>query len=276
VYVVTPGYLRAMGTRLHGRDFTWDDGPKSENVIMINKSYANFMAGYANWPNGDAVGQVLENGKQVMRVVGVADDVHEESTEGEAGWQIYYPATQADPTGAQLVVRTTLPPATLANSVLRTLRELNPNQPAAEFKPIKRLVERANSGREFFMMLVGAFAGLGLLLAALGIYGLISYSVTRRTQEIGIRMALGASGRRVLADVMGGTLRLAIWGIALGTATSLALTRIITSMLFETPPWDVSTYVAVVFVLFVVAAVSGYIPAFRASRMDAMVALRTD
>jgi predicted permease len=276
VYVVTPGYLRAMGTGLQGRDFTWDDGPKSENVIMINRAFAKFLAGYAKWPNGDAVGQVLQSGKNLLRVVGVVDDVHEENTEGEAGWQIYYPALQADPAGAQLVVRTTLPPASLANSVLRTLRELNPNQPAAEFKPIKRLVEHANSGREFFMMLVGAFAGLGLLLAALGIYGLISYSVTRRTQEIGIRMALGASSHRVLSDVMGGTMRLAVWGIALGTATSLALTRIITSMLFETPPWDVSTYVAVVFVLFVVAAVSGYIPAFRASRLDAMVALRTD
>ncbi len=265
-----------MGTGLHGRDFSWDDGPHSKNVVMINKAYANFLANYAHWPNGDAVGQVLTIGKQEMEVVGVADDVHEENTEGEAGWQIYYPSLQAGPSGAQLVVRTTLPPATLGSSVMRTLRELNPKQPAAEFKPIKRLVEHANSGRQFFMMLVGAFAGLGLLLAALGIYGLISYSVTRRTQEIGIRMALGASSHRVLSDVMGGTMRLAIWGIALGTATSLALTRIITSMLFETPPWDVSTYVAVVFVLFVVAAVSGYIPAFRASRLDAMVALRTD
>jgi predicted permease len=277
VYVVTPGYLRAMGTRVRGRDFTWDDGPKRENVVMINRAFSNFLAGYTHWPNNDALGQVLDGGNNAnIRVVGVVDDVHEESTEGEPGWQIYYPVTQADPSGAQLVVRTTLPPAVLASSVMRTLRELNPNQPNAEFKPIKRLVEHANSGREFFMMLVGTFAGLGLLLAALGIYGLISYSVTRRTQEIGIRMALGASGHRVLADVMGGTMRLAIWGIALGTATSLALTRIITSMLFETPPWDVSTYAAVVFVLFVVAAVSGYIPAFRASRMDAMVALRAD
>ncbi len=277
VYVITPGYLRAMGTRIKGRDFTWDDGPKSENVVMINKSYANFLAGYTHWPNNDALGQVLDGGNNAnIRVVGVVDDVHTESTEGEGGWQIYYPTTQAGPSGAQLVVRTTLPPATLASSVMRTLRELNPNQPAAEFKPIKMLVAHANSEREFFMMLVGAFAGLGLLLAALGIYGLISYSVTRRTQEIGIRMALGASSGRVLTDVMGGTMRLAIWGIALGTATSLAFARIITSMLFETPPWDVSTYMAVVFVLFVVAAVSGYIPAFRASRLDAMVALRTD
>jgi len=274
--VITPGYLRAMGTGLRGRDFTWDDAPHRENVVMINRAFANYLEGFTHWPNGDALGQLLNGGESDMRVVGVVDDVHEENTEGEPGWQIYYPTTQASPVGAQLAIRTTLPPAVLASSVMRTLRELNPKQPAAEFRPIRRLVEHANSGREFFMMLVGAFAGLGLLLAALGIYGLISYSVTRRTQEIGIRMALGASSGRVLTDVMGGTLRLAVWGIALGTATSLALTRIITSMLFETPPWDVSTYVSVVFVLFVVAAVSGYIPAFRASRLDAMVALRTD
>ena len=103
-----------------------------------------------------------------MRIVGVADDVHEESVEGETGWQIYYPATQQNPNGAELVVRTTLPPATLASSVMGMLREMNPKQPAAEFKPIQMLVDHANSPRRFFMLLVAAFATLGLLLAALG------------------------------------------------------------------------------------------------------------
>ncbi len=277
VYVVTPGYLRAMGTRLRGRDFTWDDGPKSENVVMINRAYANFLAGYAHWPNNDATGQLLANGgERDLRVVGVADDVHEESTEGETGWQIYYPATQASPTGAQLVIRTTLPPAALASGVLRALRDLNRNQPAAEFRPIQTLVDHANSPRRFFMLLVASFAGLGLLLAALGIYGLISYSVTRQTQEIGIRMALGASAGRVVSQVMGGTLLLAVWGIALGTVASLGVARVIATLLFGTSPWDAATYGLVVSVLFAVAGISGYIPALRASRLDAMVALRTN
>ena len=108
VYVVTPGYLRAMGTGLRGRDFTWDDGPKSANVVMINESFARFLAGYAHWQNGDAVGEMLSgSGTGDARVVGVVDDVHEENVEGDAGWQIYYPATQTTPNEAQLVLRTT-------------------------------------------------------------------------------------------------------------------------------------------------------------------------
>ncbi len=151
------------------------------------------------------------------RVVGVVDDVHEETVEGGTGSQIYYPATQQGPSGAQLVVRTSLPPATLAASVLRALRELNPKQPSAEFRPIQTIVDRAVSPRRFFMLLVAAFAGLGLVLAALGIYGVISYSVTQQAQAIGIRMALGASVGHVQRKVLGGTLRLAMAGMALGT-----------------------------------------------------------
>jgi len=160
VYVVTQGYLRAMGTGLRGRDFAWSDGPKSEAVVMINQSFARFLANYAHWPNGDAVGQLLNDGpNHDLRVIGVVDDVHEENVDGETGWQIYYPATQSDPSGAELVIRTTLPPVVLANTVLRTLRDLNPRQPLAEFIPIQSLVDHANSPRRFFMFLVAAFAG---------------------------------------------------------------------------------------------------------------------
>ena len=216
VYVITPGYMRAMGTGIRGRDFTWDDTPKSTNVVMINRNYARFLANYANWPGGSAVGQLLASGKQDLLVVGVVDDVHEEGTEGDAGWQIYYPVTQNFPNAAQLVIRTTLPPASMATSVITALRELNPKQPAAEFRPIQALVDHANSSRQFFMLLVATFASLGLLLASLGIYGVISYSVTQRTQEIGIRMALGATMAQVQRSVIAKTLRLALTGIAVG------------------------------------------------------------
>lgn len=276
VYVVTPGYLRAMGTRVLGREFTWDDGPKSEQVVMIDKAFAHFLAEYAPWPNGDALGQVLDTGGAGARIVGIVDDVHEEAVEGETGWQIYYPATQRNPNGAELVIRTTLPPSVLATSVLRTLRDLNPKQPAAEFRPIQMLVDHANSPRRFFMLLVAAFAGLGLLLAALGIYGVISYSVTQRTQEIGIRMALGSGMGRVQMDVIGRTLRLAVAGVVLGTVASLAISRLIASLLFDTSPWDLTTFAGMVVALVVVCALSGYIPARRASRISPMVALRAN
>jgi len=275
VYVVTPGYLRAMGTGIRGRDFTWDDGPKSQNVVMIDKALANYLAGLAKWPNGDALGQMLDTGGG-SRIVGVVDDVREESTEDATGWQIYYPFTQQSPTGAQLVLRTTLPPATLAGSVLRTLREINPKQPIADFRPIQALVIHANSSRQFFMLLVAAFAALGIVLAALGIYGVISYSVTQRTQEIGIRMALGATASEVQRSVIVKTLRLALVGIVAGAVASLVVSRTVAALLFNTRSNDPITFAAMVVLIGAVALLAGYIPARRASRVNPMVALRNN
>jgi predicted permease len=269
VYVITPGFIHALGIRLHGRDFTWADGPHSERVVLINASAARVY-----WPGEDAVGKILMRGTEQDRVVGVVDDVHEENVEGGAGSQIYYPATQQGPAGAQLVVRTSLPPAALATSVLHALRDLNPEQPAAEFRPIRTIVDRAVSPRRFFMLLVAAFAGLGMLLAALGIYGVISYSVAQKTQEIGVRMALGASAGRVRRGVILNTLRLALAGIVVGTAASVASARLIASLLFATSPWDVTTYAGVMLSLIAVALISGYLPARRASGIDPMTALR--
>jgi ABC-type antimicrobial peptide transport system permease subunit len=202
--------------------------------------------------------------------------VHEETTEGDAGWQIYYPQTQAAPVGAELVLRSTQPASVTSGAVLQALRTLNPNQTAAELRPMQTFVDHANSPRRFFMFLVGAFAALGLLLAALGIYGVISYSVTRQTQEIGIRMALGATMGRVQRQVLAGTLRLSCIGILLGAVASLAVARLIASLLFATSPWDFATYFGVAAALLAVAVVSGYLPARRASRIDPMVALRAN
>jgi predicted permease len=276
VYVVTPGYLRAMGTRIQGRDFTWDDGPKSQGVVMIDKAFAKYLAGLANWPNGNAIGQMLDTGGNGTRIVGVVDDVHEETTEGDSGWQIYYPFIQAGPNQAQLVLRTTLPPASLAGNVLRTLRDINPKQPAAEFKPIQSLVNHANSSRQFFMLLVAAFATLGILLAALGIYGVISYSVTQRTQEIGIRMALGASRSIVVGSVLSRTLRLAVIGIGVGAVASLLVSRAISALLFNTAPTDPFAFGGMVVLIGMVALLAGYLPARRASHVNPMVALRNN
>jgi hypothetical protein len=179
VYVVTPGFIRAMGIRPHGgRDFTWDGGPKCERVVMINASAARRY-----WPGEDAVGKVLMRGDEQDRVVGVVDDVHEVSVEGGSGAQIYYPTTQQQPDWVQLVIRSSVPPASLGPRVLRVLRQINPNQPATEFQPIGTIVDRANSARRFFMLLVGIFAGLGAQLAALG--DLRSYLLFRSTEKQG-------------------------------------------------------------------------------------------
>jgi predicted permease len=277
VYVVSSGYLRAMGTRLRGRDFNWGDRTDTQGVVVIDESYAKFLASYAHWPNNDPVGQMLDDGStKGLMVVGVADDVHAESVEGENGWQIYYPATQNFATGSQLVIRTSLPPAQLATSVMSLLREMNPKQPAVEFKPIQMLVDHSNSPRRFFLVLVGGFAMLGLLLAALGIYGVISYSVTRQTCEIGIRMALGSSAGRVQREVLTGTLKLALWGIVVGCAASMFASRLISSLLFGTSAGDVATYAGMSALLLIVAGLSGYIPARRASRISPLVALRAN
>jgi predicted permease len=271
VYVITPGFIHAMGIRLHGRDFTWADGPHSERVVLINASAARVY-----WPGEDAVGKILMRDQEEDRVVGIVDDVHEETVESGAGSQIYYPATQQGPAGAQLIIRTSLPPATLAAIVLHALRELNPNQPAAEFRPIRTIVDRAVSPRRFFILLVAAFATLGLLLAALGIYGVISYSVTQRTQEIGIRMALGATTSHVQLSVIARTLRLTLIGIATGTIASLIVARAIAALLFDTTPTDPVTFAAVILTLATVALFAGYFPARRASHIDPMVALRNN
>jgi predicted permease len=272
VFIVSPGYLKAIGMRLlEGRDVAWSDGPKSQNVVIINQTVANKL-----WPGQDAIGRIALAGGAEARVIGVIADVRESSVEGDPGWQMYLPATQSGPEGAQLVVRTQLPPDVLASSVMATLRQMNPGQPATEFRPIQGLVDHAVSPRRFFVLLVDIFAGLGLLLASLGIYGVISYSVTQRTQEIGIRMALGASRWNVQFSVIWKTLRLVLLGMVVGLVASFAAARLIATLLFGTAASDPATFGAVILVLTAVALVAGYIPAWRASRINPMIALRNN
>jgi predicted permease len=272
VYLVTPGYLKAMGMRLvGGRDFSWDDTPESQPVIVINQAAAR-----REWPGEDAVGKLAyATGKTPDRVIGVIADVRESGLEQQSSPEIYVPMTQnSDVEGATLVIRSRVDPNTLAASIRATLRSLNSSQPATELRPLQSLVDHAVSPRRFFVLLVGVFATLGILLAALGIYGVISYSVTQRTQEIGVRMALGASRGRVQRAVLAQTLRLAIGGLAAGTLASVLAARLIASLLFATSPWDPVAYVAMTAFLLAVALLSGYFPARRASKIQPMTALR--
>ena len=268
VYVVTPGYLQVMGMRLRrGRDISWRDGPNTEHSIVINEAAAR-----REWPGQDPVGRLVGSGD--ARVVGVISDVRESSLEEQAGAQIYVPITQFQPEGTELVVRTRLPISALEPAVMSTLRSLNPGQPRTEFRAIQQIVDHAVSPRRFLVLLVSAFAGFGLILASLGIYGVISYSVAQQSQEIAIRMALGATAGRVQLGVGARTLRVALIGIGIGSVASFAAARGIASLLFGTEPTDPAIFAATIALLGAVALLAGRIPARRASRIDPMAVLR--
>jgi putative ABC transport system permease protein len=272
VYMVSPGYLNAIGLRLiEGRDIAWSDVDGKQPVVILNQEVARRF-----WPGEDPIGRMVHVNDKEARVIGVVADVRQSGAEKKIGWQMYLPAMQWQPEGANLVVRTKLPPDALAGTVMKTLRSIDPAQPATEFKPIELLVDHAVSPRKFFALLVSIFAEFGLLLATLGIYGVISYTVAQQTQEIGIRIALGATQGRVLRGVLTKTMRLAIFGIVLGTVASLILGRWIAALLYGTRPTDPVTFAATIVIMAGVALIAGYIPARRASRIDPMVALRTN
>jgi len=176
----------------------------------------------------------------------------------------------------ELVVRTSLPPGTMAASFRGALRQVDPNLPISEFRTLQGLVDRAVSPRWFLVLLLAGFAGFALLLASLGIYAVVSYSVSQRVQEIGIRMALGASARDVRRGVLVRTLVLAAFGLVLGMAGTRVLSGALASLLFGITSSDPATFVAMGVLLTGVAAVAGYVPARRASRIDPMAALRSN
>ena len=271
VYVVTPGYLETMGMRLRdGRDISWRDGPGTEQAIIVNEAAAR-----REWPGQDPVGRLVYGvGRGESRVVGVISDVRESSLEERASPQVYIPITQFEPEGAELVVRTSLPISTVEPAILSALRSLNPGQPRTQFRTIQHIVDHAVSPRRFLVLLVTAFSMFGLLLATLGIYGVISYSVTRQSQEIGIRMALGATPARVQLDVVAQTLRLTLTGIAVGVAASFIVGEGDRRLLFGTAPTDPVVFAAMMALLCAVALLAGQVPARRASRIDPIAVLR--
>jgi predicted permease len=275
VRIVTPGYLAAMGMRLRtGRDFSWEDGQKAPKVVIVNQAAARHF-----WPGEDAMGKesVLDGGDEGhARVIGVLSDVRQTGLEDAAAPEIYVPVMQCPPEGAELVVRSDLPVGTLAGSVQSALRAVNPEEPAYALEPLEDIVDHSVSPRRFLLVLVGSFAGLGLVLASLGIYGVIAYSVTQRTQEIGIRMALGATAGQIQKSVMAKTLRLAGIGIAVGTVVSFAVARTMAALLFGTGFADPMTYLGMIGLLGLVAAVAGYVPARRASSIEPAIALRSE
>jgi predicted permease len=270
VRVVSDGYFKAMGIALvAGRDISERDGPSTEPIIAINETMARTL-----WPSRNAVGEVVFACGE-RRVVGVVGDVRHLALEQDSGMEMYLPIRQCrDFSSVDLVVRSNLPPAELALNVRAALKPIVPNLPGKSFRNLQQLVDKAVSPRRFVVLLLSGFALFALLLASLGIYGVVSYGVNQRTQEIGIRMALGASASRLQAGIIGQTLGLAAVGMLLGAVASLLLARALGGLLFGVTARDPLTFLAMPAVLTVVAAIAGYLPARRASRIDPAIALR--
>jgi predicted permease len=272
VRIVSDGYLKAMGIQLiSGRDISERDTPSVEPVIVINETMARTL-----WPGQNAVGQIMRACGE-RRVVGVVGDVRHLALEQASGMEMYLPMRQCnDISSVDLVARTSLPPAELAASVRAALRPIAPNLPGKDFRTLQQLVDKAVSPRRFVVLLLGGFALFALLLASLGIYGVVSYGVNQRTQEIGIRMALGASASRLQARIIAQTLGLAAVGMVMGAVASLALARALGGLLFGVTATDPLTFLGMPVVLTLVAATAGYLPARRASRIDPSIALRAN
>lgn len=265
-------YIRTMRIPLiSGREFNEHDTATSRPVVIINKKMARSL-----WPDRDAVGQYLVNNQRDIQVVGVVGNVRHQNLEEEGALEMYFPLTQSSNSSVELVVRTKVPPQSLVSGVRSALTSIDPTLPTAEFKPLGALVDTALSPRRFMMILLGIFAFAALVLASVGIYGVVATSVSRRTQEIGIRMALGATASQVQRHVLSRTVALVSCGVALGVLGSLALARLASSLLFQMEPEDPATFGITVTLLFGVAVLAGYLPARRASRVDPLSALRAN
>ena len=271
VRIVSDGYFHAMGIALRaGRDFTERDRDPNARVIIINETLAHRL-----WPGQDPIGKTLIFVDPERQVIGVVSDVRHLALEEGAGCEMYLPIRQTDDySSVDLVVRTTLPPATLASAVRTALAPLDPNVPTNEFRTLQQIVDKAVSPRRFVVTLLAGFSTFALILASLGIYAVVSCSVSQRTQEIGIRMALGASQARLQADVVRQTLGLAALGIIVGIAGSWLLARGLSGLLYGVTAGDPVTFAVTPAILIAVAIAAGYLPARRASRIEPTIALR--
>ncbi len=276
---VSPGYFRTMGIRLlRGRDFTVRDNASAPGVVIVSQSVARRL-----WPGEDAIGKrVTEENhpkpEDWLTIVGVVDDIRQTGLAKDPDPALYYPYLQVSRLfwlgRMSFAVRTASDPLRLATAMRAALREVDRDLPVQRLATMQDLILADAAEPRFQTRLLGAFSLLALILAAVGIYGVLAYSVTQRTHEIGIRMALGAETGDVLHMVLRRTLMLAGAGIALGAAGALAVTRVLAKFLFDVKPTDPVTFVAVAVLLACVALAAGLVPARRATRVDPMVALR--
>ena len=270
--LVDSRYLQVMGIPvIAGRHFTPTLTASAPKEIILNQSLAEKLFAGAN-----PIGRVVINAGEDWTVVGVAGNVRHQSLEEASGSEMYFPlAQQTDFSTLAMVVRSRLPVASIAPGVRAALSAADPAMPTDEYHTLATVVDRAVSPRRFVLEIIGAFAGAALLLAALGIYAVLSYSVSQRTREIGIRIALGETSAQVRQRVVGRTVRLAAIGVVIGCALAFAASRLLQSLLYGVGPTDVVSFAGTALVLVAVSALAGYLPARRASMTDPIVALRS-
>ncbi|MBZ5538074.1 MAG: ABC transporter permease [Acidobacteriia bacterium] len=276
---VTPGYFQTMGIRLvRGRDFARADNEKSPGVMIIGQTTARRV-----WPNKDAIGSRVTfadhpGPEDWYTVIGVVDDVKQQNLRQDMPPAIYQPLAQVQMPfflqSINYVVRSSMPTAAIAASMRTALHEVEANQPVFQIATMEDLLTANTAEPRFYSRLLAAFSGIALLLAVVGIYGVMAFSVVQRTREIGIRLALGANREDILASTLGRSARLITAGLALGVCGALGTTRLLASFLFEVQPTDVTTFVVTSLMLAAAAGLASYIPASRATKIDPMVALR--
>jgi len=272
---ISPDYFRVMGMRLRaGRGFTEQDNKNAPGVVIINETLARrYFSGE------DPIGKRIFYGNRptMYTIVGVASDVKRFGLEAEVLPEIYEPYSQVEYGGfMRFAVRTDGDPLDLAATVRRQIWAIDADQPIINVMTMEQRLAESVALRRFQMLLFGVFAAVALMLAAVGVYGVISHSVSRRTHEIGVRMALGAEPRDVLLIVVRQGMSLALVGVAIGLAASLALTRVMSSLLFDVKATDPATFASISLLLAGVAFLAAYLPARRATKVDPMVALRHD
>jgi putative ABC transport system permease protein len=274
---VSSDYFNTMQIPLvSGQVFSTEDGPQAPTVVVVNQAMVNRY-----WPNQDPLGKRIKPGNADSKspwfvVKGVVKDSAQASLDRGIRPEIYFSLGQlaGQYRRMNLAVRTNVDPKSTLAAIQSAIREIDKDQPVYQVQTIDELIRESIGTRRFALMILILFAVLALVLAVSGIYGVISYSVTQRTQEIGIRMALGAEAKDVLRLVLGQFMRLTFVGVALGLIAAYALTRLMTTLLFGVTPTDLTTFVAVSISLSLVALIACLIRARRATRVDPLVALR--
>ncbi|MCM3871001.1 MAG: ABC transporter permease, partial [Pyrinomonadaceae bacterium] len=273
--IISPDYFRTMSTPLRkGRAFGIQDQATAPAVMIVNDSFARRF-----FPGEEVIGKRIipgEGGQPVTReIVGVVGDVRHEGLDVEPTPEYYIPYEQASVADMTVVARTTGgDPTSIATPLRDVIRGMDKEQPVYNIRPMTQLLDESVAQRRFNMVLLGGFALLALVLAGIGIYGVMSYSVAQRTREIGVRIALGAQSRDVLKMVLTQALGLTAIGLTLGLIGAFALTRFLVTLLFEVKPTDLTTFAGVSIVLGAVAIAACLIPARRATKVDPLVALK--